>query len=43
MDNFLSKHQCEFRKGYNTKYFLLKVLEKWKSAADKGSASDRFI
>ena len=36
MDNFLSKHQSGFRKGYNTQYFLLKVLERWKSAVDKG-------
>ena len=36
MDNFLSKHQCGFRKGCNTQYYLLKMLEKWKSAVDKG-------
>ena len=36
MDNFLSKHQSGFRKGYNTQYCLLRVLESWKSAVDKG-------
>ena len=36
IDNFLPKHQCGFRKGYNTQNCLLKMLEKWKSAADKG-------
>ena len=36
MDNFPSKHQCGFRKRYNTQFCILKMLEKWKSAADKG-------
>ena len=36
MDKFLSKHQCGFRKGYNTQYCLLKMLENWKSVIDKG-------
>ena len=35
MDNLLSKHQCGFRKGYNTQYWLLKMLEKWKLSVDK--------
>ena len=30
-----SKPQSGFRKGYNTQYGLLKMLEKWKSAVDK--------
>ena len=38
MDNFLSKHQCAFRKGYNTQYWLLKMLEKWKLLVDKGKS-----
>ena len=38
MDNFLSKHQCAFRKGYNTQYWLLKMLEKWKLPVDKGKS-----
>ena len=36
MDNFLSKHQSGFRKGYNTQTRILKLLEKWRSAVDKG-------
>ena len=36
MDQFLSKFQCGFRKGYSTQYYLLSMLEKWKSAVDKG-------
>ena len=40
MDNFLSKHQCGFRKGYNTQYYLLKMLGKWKSAVDNGKSFD---
>ena len=35
-DNFLSKQQCGFWKGYSTKQCLLALLEKWKRAADSG-------
>ena len=38
MDNFLSKHQWGFRKVHNTQYCLLKMLEKWKSAVDRGKS-----
>ena len=38
MDPFLSKYQCGFRKGYSTQYCLLAMLEKWKSAVDKGKS-----
>ena len=33
-DNFLSKQQCGFRKGYSTQQCLLALLEKWKGAVD---------
>ena len=36
MEPFLSKQQCGFRKGYSTQYCLLSMLEKCKSAVDKG-------
>ena len=36
MDNFFSKFQCGFRKGYSTQQCLLGLIEKWKSAVDKG-------
>ena len=36
MDNFFSKFQCGFRKGYSTQQCLLDLIEKWKSAVDKG-------
>ena len=36
MLEFLSKYQCGFGKGYSTQHCLLAVLEKWKSAVDKG-------
>ena len=36
MDQFLSKYLCGFRKGYSTQYCLLAMLEKSKSAVDKG-------
>ena len=35
-ENFLSKQQCGFRKGYNTQQCLLALLEKWKQAVDSG-------
>ena len=38
MDQFLSKYQCGFRKGCSTQYCLLAMLEKWKSAVDKGKS-----
>ena len=35
-DNFLSKQQCGFRKGYSTQQCLLALLEKWERAVDSG-------
>ena len=35
-DNFLSKQQCVFQKGYSTQQCLLTLLEKWKRAVDSG-------
>ena len=35
MDQFWSKYQCGFRKGYNTQHCLLAMLEKWELAVDK--------
>ena len=33
-EQFLSKYQCGFRKGFRAQHSLLPVLEKWKSAVD---------
>ena len=30
IDNFLSPFLCGYRKGFNTQYSLLSLLEKWK-------------
>ena len=38
MELLLSKCQCGFRKGYNTEYYLLALVEKWKWSVDKGSS-----
>ena len=35
-DNFLSKQQYGFRKGYSTQQCLFALLEKWKRAVDSG-------
>ena len=36
MEPFFSEQQCGLRKGYSTQNCLLSMLEKWKSAVDKG-------
>ena len=38
MDNFFSKFQCGFRKGYCTQQCLLALIEKWKSAIDNSKS-----
>ena len=38
MDIFFVKFQCGFRKGYITKQCQLVLIEKWKSAVDKGKS-----
>ena len=38
MEPLLSEYQGGFRKGHNTQYCLLAMLEKWKSSVDKGSS-----
>ena len=38
MPEFLSKYQCSFHKVYSMQYCLLAMLEKWKSAVDKGKS-----
>ena len=35
-EDIFSKHQCGFRKGFNTQQCLLTLLEKWKNVVDKG-------
>ena len=34
MDQFLSKYQCGFQKGFNAQHCLLAMLEKWNKAVD---------
>ena len=36
MENFFSKFQCGFRKGFSTRQCFIALIEKWKSATDKG-------
>ena len=38
MLEFLSKYQCGFRKSCSTQHCLLAMLEKWKSAVNKGKS-----
>ena len=38
MDDFFSKYQCVFWKGYNAKHCLLAKWEKWKQAVNKSQA-----
>ena len=43
VEPLLLKYHCGFRKGYNTQYCLLAMLEKWKSSVDKGSSFGTFL
>ena len=43
MNQFLSKYQCGFCKGYNTQYCLAAMLEEWKSAFDKGKSFGELV
>ena len=38
MENFFSKFQCGFRKGCSTQQCLIALIEKSKSAPDKGKS-----
>ena len=37
-DNIPSKFQCGFRKGYETRHYLLLMLEAWIGVTDKSKA-----
>ena len=41
-DQFLSKYQCGFRKGFGAQDYLLAMLEKWKRTTDKGNVRSSF-
>ena len=43
MDQFLSKYQCGFRKGFNAQHCLLAILEKWKKAVDTKKVFDTLL
>ena len=43
MENYFSKFQCGFRKGYRTQQCLIALLEKWKSARDKGKSFEALL
>ena len=38
MENYFSKFQRGFRNGYSTQQCLIALIEKWKSAVDKGKS-----
>ena len=38
-EQFLSKYQCGFRKGFSAQHSLLPMLEKWKAAVDNKKGS----
>ena len=38
-----SQYQYEFRKGYNSQYCLILMLEKWKQCIDKGGSSGALL
>ena len=43
MENFFSKFQCGFRKGYSTQQCLTALIEKLKSATDKGKSFGKLL
>ena len=43
MDKYFLKFQCGFRKGYSTQQCLIALIEKWKSAADKGKSFEALL
>ena len=43
IDPLLSEYQCGFREGFNAQNCLLAMLEKWKSAVDKGKVFDALL
>ena len=43
MEKYVSKFQCGFRKGYRTQQCLIALLEKWKSATDKGKSFEALL
>ena len=42
-EQFLSKYQCGFRKGFSAQNSLLSMLEKWKSAVDNKKVSGALL
>ena len=43
IENFFSKFQCGFRKGYSTQQCLITLIEKWKSATDKRKSFEALL
>ena len=43
MEKFFSKFQCGFKKGYSTQQCLIALIEKWKSATDKGKSFEALL
>ena len=37
-ENIISKYQSGFRKGYNSQYCLITLIEKWKKSVDNGGS-----
>ena len=42
-EEFHSKYQCGFRKGFSAQHRLLSMLEKWKSAVDNKKVSGALL
>ena len=42
-DQFLSKFQCSFRKGFSTENCLLYMIENWKESLDQGGHCDALL
>ena len=43
VENKMSKYLCGFRKGYNTQYALMRLLDKLNKSIDKGRKTGVFM
>ena len=42
-EDYFSKHQCGFRKGFSVANCLLSMIEKWRESLDQGGAYDALL
>ena len=43
LNNFFSKYQCGFRKGFSTQHYLIAVIQKWGQSLNSGGQTATFL